>query len=83
MERGCRCGLPDIGNGKVVRAHVDPRIQVGGDPDRIDADKWRPLIMSFRKFYGLGAELQHSRLSEFPEELFKPPQFRKKGNVMP
>ncbi len=61
----------------IVRVHVSPHIQMASDSDRIDPDKWRPLIMSFRQFYGLGAKLQPSRLSGFPEELFKPPAFRK------
>ena len=62
---------------RIVRVHVAKRIQMTGDPDRIDPDKWRPLIMSFRQFYGLGDKLHSSRLSEFPEELFKPPAFRR------
>ncbi|MFM9942050.1 MAG: flavin reductase family protein [Hyphomicrobiaceae bacterium] len=63
---------------RITRVHVDPRLQVEGDSDRIDPDKWRPLIMSFRQFHTLGSRLHPSRLSEFPEELFKPPAFRKK-----
>ncbi len=62
---------------RIVRVHVDRKLQNSGDADRIDPDKWRPLIMSFRQFYGLGPMLHPSRLSEFPEELFKPPAFRK------
>lgn len=62
---------------RIVRVHVAKSIRVDGDGDRIDSDKWRPLIMSFRNFYGLGPQVQHSRLSEFPEELFKPVAFRK------
>lgn len=62
---------------RIVRVHVARGIQMSDDPDRIDPDKWRPLIMSFRQFYGLGDNLHPSRLSAFPEELFKPPAFRK------
>lgn len=62
---------------RIVRVHVRQDIQAADDPDRIDPDKWRPLIMSFRQFYGLGDRLHPSRLSEFPEALFKPPAFRK------
>lgn len=57
---------------RIVRVHIDERIQMSGEADRIDPDKWRPLIMSFRQFYGLGEKLHPSRLSEFPEALFKP-----------
>lgn len=62
---------------RIVRVHVARAIQMADDPDRIDPDKWRPLIMSFRQFYGLGDKLHPSRLSAFPEVLFKPPAFRK------
>ena len=61
---------------RIIRVHVDTRIQADGHPDRIDPDKWRPVIMSFRQFYGLGGRLHPSQLSEFPEELFKPAALR-------
>ena len=64
---------------RIVRVHVRGDVQVDGNPDRIDPDRWRPLIMSFRQFYSLGDRLHPSRLSEFPEELFKPPAFRASG----
>lgn len=66
---------------RIVRVHVHPAIRMQGETDRIDPDKWRPLIMSFRQFYSLGSRLHPSRLSEFPEELFKPPAFRKKAET--
>lgn len=62
---------------KIVRVHAHPDIRMAHDPDRIDPDKWKPLIMSFRQFHTLGERLHYSRLSEFPEHLFKPPAFRK------
>jgi len=62
----------------IERIHVDRRILVDGNPNRIDPDKWRPLIMSFREFYGLGDKVQPSRLSEFPEYFYKHPKFRTK-----
>lgn len=62
---------------RILRVHIDKKIQMNSDQDRIDPDKWRPLIMSFRQFYGLGDRLHPSRLSAFPEELFKPPAFRR------
>lgn len=62
---------------KIIRVHAHPDIRMTSDPNRIDPDKWKPLIMSFRQFYSLGERLQHSRLSEFPEHMFKPPAFRK------
>jgi hypothetical protein len=32
----------------------------------IDPVKWRPLIMSFCRFFGLGGEVHPSRLAESP-----------------
>lgn len=43
-----------------------------GHPDRVDPDRWRPLIMSFQKFYGLGASQLHpSALSTIPEAAYR------------
>jgi flavin reductase (DIM6/NTAB) family NADH-FMN oxidoreductase RutF len=58
---------------RVVRVHAHPEIMVDGNQNRIDPDKWRPLIMSFREFYGLGERVHHSRLAGFPEDKFRPP----------
>ena len=55
----------------VERLHVDEAVLLDGDADRIDPDKWRPLIMSFQQFYGLEPERLHpSRLGEIPERLY-------------
>lgn len=53
-------------------AHIDEAILVDGEPNRIDPDKWRPLIMSFQKFYGLTPDQLHpSTLAEIPEALYR------------
>ena len=39
--------------------------------NHVDADKWRPLIMSFQKFYGLGEQVHESTLAQIPEHLYK------------
>lgn len=57
---------------RVVRAHADESILVPGRANHIDPDKWRPLIMSFSRFYGLGAEVSQSTLAEIPEEAYRP-----------
>ncbi len=51
---------------------IEPAILYAGAPNRIDSDRWRPLIMSFRELYDLGARLRPSRLAAFPEERFAP-----------
>lgn len=57
---------------RIVRVHVDEKILAGPGSQRIDPDKWRPLIMSFRHFYGLGDRLHASRLSGGAEEAYAP-----------
>jgi len=57
---------------RIVRAHVDTSLLVEGVEDRIDPDKWRPLMMSFCRFYGLGPEIFDSTLAEIPESSYRP-----------
>jgi flavin reductase (DIM6/NTAB) family NADH-FMN oxidoreductase RutF len=56
---------------RVTRVHVDTSIQMDGAENRIDPDKWRPLIMSFQKFFGLGPQLRESTLATIPEEMYR------------
>jgi flavin reductase (DIM6/NTAB) family NADH-FMN oxidoreductase RutF len=56
---------------KIVRVHIEEKITSHKSPDRVDPDLWRPLIMSFQKFYGLSEQLPFSKLSVIPEELYK------------
>ena len=59
---------------RITRVHVHPDILMEGHENRVDPDKWRPLIMSFQKFYGLTPRQVHeSRLSEIPEQLYLTP----------
>ena len=57
---------------RVVRAHIDESILMTGKLNHIDPDKWRPLIMSFCHFYGLGNKLRDSTLAQIPEEAYRP-----------
>jgi hypothetical protein len=57
---------------RIVRAHIDESILVSGQPDHVDPDKWRPLIMSFSQFYGLGERAGLSMLAAIPEEAYRP-----------
>ncbi|WP_137042852.1 flavin reductase family protein [Pseudolabrys sp. FHR47] len=62
---------------RIVRVHADRSILVDGETNRIDPDKWRPLIMSFQQFYGLAPDkLRHSTLGEIPEQAYRPPNAR-------
>jgi flavin reductase (DIM6/NTAB) family NADH-FMN oxidoreductase RutF len=57
---------------RIVRVHVHESIRMDGHDDRIDPDRWRPLIMSFTQFYGLGERVHHSTLAEIPESAYRP-----------
>lgn len=58
---------------RVQRVHVEQSILIEGESNRIDPDKWRPLIMSFQKFYGLGSQVHESKLGRIPEKLYRSP----------
>jgi flavin reductase (DIM6/NTAB) family NADH-FMN oxidoreductase RutF len=62
---------------RILRVHVDDSLLLAGDPNRIDPDKWRPLIMSFQKFYGLGAQIHPSTLASIPEAIYRSPDVDK------
>jgi flavin reductase (DIM6/NTAB) family NADH-FMN oxidoreductase RutF len=59
---------------RIQRVHADEALLMEGKGDHIDPDKWRPLIMSFQKFYGLApGQLLPSRLGQVPEKLYRSP----------
>jgi flavin reductase (DIM6/NTAB) family NADH-FMN oxidoreductase RutF len=57
---------------RIVRTHIDECILMDEFENRIDPDKWRPLIMSFCQFYGLGERVWDSTLAEIPEAAYRP-----------
>ena len=49
----------------IVKLHVEDSLLIGdGSRPRIDPEKWRPLIMSFCRFFEIGAEVHPSRLAQ-------------------
>jgi flavin reductase (DIM6/NTAB) family NADH-FMN oxidoreductase RutF len=58
---------------RVVRVHVAESIRMEGHENRIDPERWRPLIMSFQHFFGLGEMVHASTLAEIPESAYRPP----------
>ena len=49
----------------ITRLHVDESLlEEAGARPHVDAEKWRPLIMSFCRFFGVGQEVHPSRLAE-------------------
>ncbi len=67
---------------RVQRVHVDESILMAGERDRIDPDKWRPLIMSFQQFYGLGPQLHESPLGTIPESAYRGPDIERARKVV-
>ncbi|QGZ65113.1 flavin reductase family protein [Paraburkholderia acidisoli] len=70
---------------RITRVHVLPELLLDGNPNRIDPDRWSPLIMSFQKFYGLTLPALHpSRLAEVPEDMYRSHDVdRARGEVRP
>ncbi|GAB3275430.1 flavin reductase family protein [Larkinella harenae] len=56
---------------RVLRVHLEESILADGKPEHVDPDKWRPLIMSFQEFYGLGPKLHPSVLAQVSEQLYR------------
>ena len=61
---------------RIVRVHVDENILVEVDSERIDPNKWHPLLMSFRHFYGLGDNIHTSRLAIGSEDAYAPWKYK-------
>ncbi|MRG59655.1 flavin reductase family protein [Agromyces sp. CFH 90414] len=55
----------------ITRVHVVESLQVPGHPNRIDPERWRPLMLSFQRFFGPGAEAMPSRLASIDEEWYR------------
>nr|WP_167455175.1 flavin reductase family protein [Amycolatopsis kentuckyensis] len=66
---------------RVQRVFVHESIRMAGSEDRIDPDAWRPLIMSFQKFYGLGPQVHPSTLARIPERLYRGPDIERARRV--
>jgi len=58
---------------RIVRVHVAEEIRMVGTEHRIDPERWRPLMMSFCEFFGLGEKLRPSTLATIPEESYRVP----------
>jgi len=58
---------------RILRVHVNDAVRLAGYQDRIDPERWRPLIMSFQHFFGLGERVHPSRLAGIAEEAYRVP----------
>jgi flavin reductase (DIM6/NTAB) family NADH-FMN oxidoreductase RutF len=64
---------------QIVRVHLEESILMGDDINKVDPNKWKPLIMSFQKLYSIGDEVHYSTLSEIPEVLYRTPDIERAG----
>ncbi|HTB24048.1 MAG TPA: flavin reductase family protein [Puia sp.] len=55
---------------KIQRVYLEESIIMDDYDNRVDPDKWKPLIMSFQKFYSLSEQVQNSKLAQIPEYLY-------------
>jgi hypothetical protein len=74
-ERSAECTLEGIValEVRIKRVHVAPKLLMKAKRSRINPDLWKPLIMSFCRYYGLGSELVSSKLAEIPEGQYRTP----------
>ena len=68
---------------RIQRVHLEESILMPGEADRVDPDKWRPLVMSFQHFYGLGPQVHDSTLAKIPESLYRGPDIERARNIAP
>jgi flavin reductase (DIM6/NTAB) family NADH-FMN oxidoreductase RutF len=66
---------------KIVQVYLEESIIMNDDPNRVDPDKWRPLIMSFQQFYGLGPQVHASSLASIPEYKYRSPDIEIARNM--
>lgn len=57
---------------KILRTHVRKDLRLAGHANRVDPDRWRPLIMSFQQFYGLTPQKSvESNVATIEEEKYR------------
>jgi flavin reductase (DIM6/NTAB) family NADH-FMN oxidoreductase RutF len=58
---------------RILNVKIHRELKLEGHRNRIDTDKWKPMIMMFSELYGLrSGRLAHSKLAEIEEELYRP-----------
>ncbi|MFI9008183.1 flavin reductase family protein [Actinosynnema sp. NPDC053489] len=70
-DEGLRGGVVAF-EARVLRVFAHDGIRADA-ADHVDPDAWRPLIMSFQRFYGLGPQVHPSALAGIPEHLYRGP----------
>lgn len=55
---------------RIVKVRLSDDILMPHDPNRVDPDAWKPLMMSFQQFYGFGERVHESKLASIPERAY-------------
>jgi len=55
----------------ITRVHVRESLRLAGHANRVDPERWHPLLLSFQRFFGLGDEAHPSRLATIDEEWYR------------
>lgn len=64
---------------RVLQTYIIDELRMDGHANRVDPEKWKPMIMSFQRLYGLrDGELANSTLAEIDEESYRLPSHLKK-----
>lgn len=72
-----QCGKIVTMEFRILRVYLDQTILMKDSFNRVNPDAWKPLIMSFQKFYGLGDQVHPSKLATIPEVLYHSPDMDK------
>ena len=56
---------------KVLRVHAEQHVLQKDNHDRVDSEKWRPLINVFQHLYGLREKSGISKLADVAEDLYR------------
>ncbi|KAJ9624339.1 hypothetical protein H2204_010895 [Knufia peltigerae] len=58
---------------RILRVSIHENLRMEGHRNRVDADKWKPMIMMFCDLYGLKqGKIEHSNLADIEEEMYRP-----------
>jgi hypothetical protein len=55
----------------ITRVHVRESLRLAGFANRIDPERWHPLLLSFQRFFGRGDEAHPSRLASIDEDWYR------------
>lgn len=58
---------------RIRNIHIEESLLLDGQANRVNPNKWHPLIFNFQDSYGLGSEVHPSTLGQISEDLYRTP----------